>query len=112
MSDYTPTTEEVRAGYSTATYDDATAEIEFDRWLEEHDRQVARKTMLDWIELQVEIVHKLGNPEDYNEVMAWDSAVRYYVNLTFPLPDHEHTKRSSFGDAYCLTCGIDLEDTK
>lgn len=35
MSDYTPTTEEVRAGYSTATYDDAKAETEFDRWLAE-----------------------------------------------------------------------------
>ena len=33
--DYTPTTEEVRTGYSTATYDDAKAEIEFDRWLAE-----------------------------------------------------------------------------
>ena len=35
MSDYTPTTEEIRAGYSTATYDDAKAEAEFDRWLAE-----------------------------------------------------------------------------
>jgi hypothetical protein len=35
VSDYTPTTEEVRTGYSTATYDDDKAGEEFDRWLAE-----------------------------------------------------------------------------
>jgi hypothetical protein len=35
MSGYTPTTEEVRTGYSTATYDDDKAGEEFDRWLAE-----------------------------------------------------------------------------
>lgn len=38
---YTPTTEEVRAGYSTATYDDAKAEAEFDRWLIAERKRVA-----------------------------------------------------------------------
>lgn len=25
---------------------------------------------------------------------------------------HTHTRRSSFGDSYCLTCSADLEDTE
>jgi hypothetical protein len=108
-------TQDIKSAYLAQSWNTPEEEAmaqQFDEWLQAHDNQVARKTMLDWIELQVEIVSKLGDPEDYNEVMAWDSAVRYYVNLTFPLPDHVHTRRSSFGDPYCETCGIDLEDTK
>ncbi len=39
MTDYTPTTEEVREGYSTATYDDAKSGAEFDLWLAEVKRE-------------------------------------------------------------------------
>ena len=45
MSDYTPTTEEVRdhyASYPGARFTPETAEW-FDRWLAEHDRQVAER---------------------------------------------------------------------
>lgn len=50
MTDYTPTTEEVRINYIGTTAELA-ADVpwqehrpaEFDRWLEEHDRQVAEK---------------------------------------------------------------------
>lgn len=43
MSDYTPTTEDIRAGWEYATAvigDEGTAQ--FDRWLAEHDAEVAK----------------------------------------------------------------------
>jgi len=41
MTDYTPTTEEIRNRYLSEVFPED--EAEFDRWLAEHDRQVAEK---------------------------------------------------------------------
>lgn len=47
MTDYTPTTEEVRERYANDEWDvenEAVARLaDFNRWLEEHDRQVAEE---------------------------------------------------------------------
>ena len=53
VNDYTPTTEEVRAGYSTATYDDSKAEAEFDRWLAEVKAE-EREKVVELIRRQAE----------------------------------------------------------
>lgn len=86
----TPTTEDIKRTYVKAmrntsawTEGERKAQKDFDSWLAEHDREVARKTMLDWIEMQVETTGKLGDAEDYEEVMRWDSAVRYWVDLQY-----------------------------
>lgn len=45
MSNYTPTTEEVRANYALVGDDEVVNKIneqKFDRWLEQHDAEVAK----------------------------------------------------------------------
>lgn len=41
MTDYIPTTEEILEEWSIGSVDLAESKAQFDRWLEEHDRQVA-----------------------------------------------------------------------
>ena len=43
MTDYTPTTEEVRSDYCLLADVSRPRQLQFDRWLEEHDRQIAEK---------------------------------------------------------------------
>lgn len=43
MSDYTPTTDEVRGIYNERVGND----IEFDRWLADHERKVAERAWLE-----------------------------------------------------------------
>lgn len=50
MSDYTPTTDNVRFGFVTAPMAHEPreyAEAEFDRWLAKHDREVAARALED-----------------------------------------------------------------
>ena len=47
MSDYTPTTEEVRDAYSGHDFDQALAVAPFDRWLASVERSVAAKALTD-----------------------------------------------------------------
>jgi hypothetical protein len=51
-SDYTPTTEEVRAAYAADAYGVVKKRwlLEFDRWLAAHDRQVAENAIRDAVE--------------------------------------------------------------
>ena len=65
MSDYTPTTEEVKANYALVGDDEVVNSIneqKFDRWLEQHDAEVAKATEERIIKLlETEIV--LANEE-------------------------------------------------
>lgn len=58
MTEYTPTTEEVRSGYgkywSELSAVSKEAVDEFDRWLAEHDRQVREKL---WDEIVPQYAH-------------------------------------------------------
>lgn len=67
MSDYTPTTAELRRDYSRpgvlgefAAQDIAEAEAEFDRWLAAHDREVKARALREAAE----------SPELHNEITA------------------------------------------
>jgi hypothetical protein len=99
MSDYTPTTEEVRnqySGFSTSN-SNHTGQVyinlaEFDRWLAE--------------------LICMAKADGFDE--GWDARVNAETITPTENPyrqgeEHTHTKRSSFGDPYCKTCGIDLE---
>ena len=55
MSEYTPTTEEVRDNYLPPRTEIKDAEKQFDRWLAEHDREVIR----EFINQQVEYVRNV-----------------------------------------------------
>lgn len=88
MSDYTPTTEDIRAGWEYATAvigDEGTAQ--FDRWLAEVRAEAWEE---GWRSRNSKRLSFSENPYLQGE-------------------EHTHTKRSSFGDPYCKTCGIDLE---
>lgn len=46
MTDYTPTTEQIRSAFANRAYTDAGVDeflVQFDRWLKAHDRAVAAK---------------------------------------------------------------------
>lgn len=74
MSDYTPTTEEVRDAYAGHDFDYAIAGAQFDRWLAEVERAAAEKAWTDgWnegvdFEVYVRDINQAGpNPYRLNE---------------------------------------------
>lgn len=92
---YTPTTEEVRTafihGVGGSTWYRGKAEAllkQFDRWLFEMQEDA-------W-------------DRGYQAGVV-DFAIEGSANPYRQGEEHTHTKRSSFGDPYCKTCGIDLE---
>ena len=71
MSDYTPTTEEVRDAYAGHDFDYAIAGAQFDRWLAEVERASAEKALLqaaDEVELGDWSHH--GNHDDHRDAEA------------------------------------------
>ena len=96
MSDYTPTTEEVRHGWKWR--DDE----EFAHWLNEVKAEA-------WHEGE-----RRGRDNERALMMCQaqlrpSSSVVLITNPYRQGEEHTHTKRSSFGDPYCKICGIDLE---
>lgn len=73
MSDYTPTTEEVRNAYGVQRYDQAFErgyKPEFDRWLAERDAKVWAKGFSDCLAFM-----SLDNPD-------FERASKYYDRVT------------------------------
>ena len=88
MSDYTPTTDEVRDRYAWGRSDveygpDAEAEAEFDLWLAEHDATVRadhEKAVRERIAQDIE-AFQAENEGDVLTQGAWSDGVRYGLGV-------------------------------
>lgn len=124
MTEYTPSTEAVGYAYimhkeskSFSTRDNTPDyEDEFYRWLTEVKAQACTHTFAQQLE-----EHSLAELIRMAKAQAWeegyangnaDAFTEARLDRDNPYREHSHTARSSFGDPYCATCGIDLEDTE
>lgn len=107
MSDYTPTTEEVRASYvdENVCYDETWQDCaeQFDRWLEQHNKEVRAKRDQEL----VEAINELPRTQIGDYILGLlgvdeDALIKQPTDTLCQQGIHSWT----FGREVCLSCGI------
>ena len=117
---YTPTTEWVITGWMKARASDGiTADIAFEeinRWLSEMKAEAYENATRALTIGPVELIEIRAEAWEVGKLACLDTHHLPVEDSKLPRnpyrpgeTEHTHTRRSSFGDPYCKTCGIDLE---
>lgn len=112
------TTEQVKYWFSEDQDETNVAKnnARFDAWLAKHTRQAIVQAFYDYADFNDAVADKPPcslTDKEYTEIKAIADGARHYANNGVVLVEdnnkHVHVRRSSFGDAYCKSCGKDLE---